>query len=306
MGLMCWVRGIARLSGAAFMLVAFVLQTPTAGAQERFSLFVGSDPKNVERMIRMSGLRDDDVVVDLGSGDGRVVIGAALANAKLSGWGVDIDEKLVRESNEAAKKNGVADRVVFHHRNIFDADLREVSVVYMWLWPEMMRLIRPKILTEMRPGSRVVTNIWEMGDWPADQVDKAADGSTVFLWVVPAKVEGYWEWELPVGTRRFLYSAVVDQHFQKFDGVVRIGNRRGNFHDMKLRGDAISFSLTSTLPEVGHVRHQFDGRAEGDRIRGTVRITTTRGELEEIRVIPWNAQRKPTSAYFAPTGLSDR
>lgn len=294
--------------GAVVLLAAFACAaviTPIH-AQERFSLFVGSDPKNVDRMIRISGLRDDDVVVDLGSGDGRVVIGAALANPKLKGWGVDIDEKLVRESNEAAKKNGVADRVTFFHRNIFDADLREVSVVYMWLWPEMMRLIRPKIFAEMKPGSRVVTNIWDMGDWPPDQVDKAQDGSTVFLWVVPARVDGYWEWETAIGGRRFAYSAVIDQHFQKFDGVVRIGNRRGNFHDMKLSGDSISFTVASTLPEAGYVRHLFTGKVEGDRIRGSVRITTTKGDLEEVRVVPWNAGRKPTSGYFAPTGLTDR
>src|SRR5262245_50258935 len=100
-----------------------------APAQERFSPFVPSDQNNVERMLALAGLRDDDVVVDLGSGDGRIVLTASRMNRKLRGWGVDIDPKLVKESNAAAREQGVADRVQFFHRNAFDADLREATVI---------------------------------------------------------------------------------------------------------------------------------------------------------------------------------
>ena len=97
-------------------------------------------------------MTDDDVVLDLGSGDGRIVFTAARANAKLKGHGVDIDPKLVREANEDAKKYQMSDRVQFELRDVFDADLKEATVITMWLWPEMQRTLRTKILAEARPG----------------------------------------------------------------------------------------------------------------------------------------------------------
>src|SRR5688572_32972365 len=113
-------------------ILAVVTAIPTP-AQERFSFFQSSTPENVKRMLTMAGLRDDDVVVDLGSGDGVIPLTAARMNPRLRGWGVDIDSKLVDESNQRAKSEGLADRVRFEHRNAFDADLRKATVVTMWL-----------------------------------------------------------------------------------------------------------------------------------------------------------------------------
>src|SRR5262245_8628682 len=116
--------------------MCFMLATGAAHAQERFSPFVPSDQENVERMLKLAGLRDADVVVDLGSGDGRIVLTAARMNQRLRGFGVDVDEKLVNEANAEAKKRGVADRVQFFHRNAYDAELGGATVIAMWLWPE--------------------------------------------------------------------------------------------------------------------------------------------------------------------------
>ncbi|HSF21414.1 MAG TPA: methyltransferase domain-containing protein, partial [Burkholderiales bacterium] len=157
-----------------------------AQAQERFSPFVPSDQDNVERMLKLAQLRDDDVVVDLGSGDGRIVLTAARMNKKLRGWGVDVDEKLVLESNAAAREQGVADRVQFFHRNAFDADLRGATVISMWLWPEMQLLLRPVILAQARPGTRIITNLWDLGSWKPDEEE--LEPQRVALWVVPARV----------------------------------------------------------------------------------------------------------------------
>src|SRR5207253_126073 len=126
-------------------------------AQEVFSPFVGSQPDNVERMVRLAKLKAGDVVVDLGSGDGRIVFAAAKSNPKVRGWGVDLDARLVKDSNEAARKAGLANRVEFFQQNVFDADLSKVDVIFMWLFPELQRLLRTKILAEARPGTRVVT-----------------------------------------------------------------------------------------------------------------------------------------------------
>src|SRR5688572_29080405 len=127
------------------MVLAVVTAVPTQ-SQERFSLFVPSNPESVERMLTLAGLRDDDVVIDLGSGDGLIPLTAARMNPRLQGRGVDIDAKLVEKANQQARSEGLADRVRFEHRNAFDADLRESTVVTMWLFPELMRLLRPVIL----------------------------------------------------------------------------------------------------------------------------------------------------------------
>src|SRR6478752_6472980 len=135
-----------------WLLACLLAITSPLHAQERFSPFVPSDQANVERMLKLVGLRDDDVVVDLGSGDGRILFTAARMNRKLRGIGVDVDEKLVREANAAAAAAGVADRVRFFHRNAYDADLNEATVISMWLWPEFQRMLRPVIMANARPG----------------------------------------------------------------------------------------------------------------------------------------------------------
>lgn len=141
-------------------IVAIFIAVPTR-AQERFSFFQASTPESVERMLTMAGLRDDDVVVDLGSGNGLIPLMAARMNPRLRGWGVDIDSNLVQQSNQQASSEGLADRVHFEHRNAFDVDLREATVVTMWLFPELMRLLRPVILERARPGTRVLTSTWD-------------------------------------------------------------------------------------------------------------------------------------------------
>ena len=282
------------------LLSGVVLAAGIALAQERFSPFVPSDQENVERMLKLAQLRDDDVVVDLGSGDGRIVLTAARMNKKLRGWGVDVDEKLVLESNAAAREQGVADRVQFFHRNAFDADLRGATVISMWLWPEMQLLLRPVILEQARPGTRIITNLWDLGSWKPDEEE--LEPQRVALWVVPARVAGNWSWELSLGGRQVAYSAITEQRFQVVEGFVRAGNRRELLQDMKLRGEDISFTLMMTIENVGFVRHVFRGKVRGDTIVGTASVSLP--PHETTLELPWRARLTPDSAYFAPTGTN--
>jgi len=283
------------------LLLTLALLPAAAPAQERFSPYVPSDQDNVERMLKLAQLRDDDVVVDLGSGDGRIVLTAARMNRKLRGWGVDIDEKLVTESNAAARARGVANRVQFFHRNAFDADLREATVIAMWLWPEMQLLLRPLILAQARPGTRIVTNMWDLGSWRPDEED--LEPQRVALWIVPARVAGNWSWELSLGGRRVAYAAIKEQRFQVVEGVVRAGNRRELLQDVKLRGEDISFTLMMTLEDIGFVRHTFRGKVRGDVIMGTASVSLPPNH-EKTFELPWRATRTATSAYFDPTGTN--
>jgi hypothetical protein len=289
----------AQLSRCALAL-SFLL-AGSAAAQERFSLFVPTEQDDVPRMLKLAGLRDNDVVFDLGSGDGRIVLEAAKVNRTVRGRGIEIDEKLVMESRKTAAAMGLTDRVQFVHQNAFDADLKEASIIAMWLWPELMRMLRPKILDEARPGTRIITRIWDLGPaWKPDASD--TDGANLFMWVVPAKVAGYWNWTLTFGKTKRTYAAVVEQHFQNVEGVVRIGSRRGVLDSMKISGEEISFSLMVTLEGVGLVRHQFSGRVKGDVMEGTVRILHE--PFETAFELPWRAERVTKSTYFAPTGVN--
>jgi hypothetical protein len=237
--------------------------------------------------------------VDLGSGDGLIPLMAARMNPRLRGYGVDINPRLVRESNERAKREGVAGRVRFEHRNAFDTELREATVITMWLFPELMRLLRPVILERARPGTRVLTSTWDLGSWRPDASD--AEGTNIYMWIVPARVAGNWDWDLTVGGRRHRYASVVEQHFQSLEGVVRAGDRREVLEEMKLRGEDISFTLAITLDGLGLTQHEFTGKVTGDQIAGTVKIAPAKGEAVTL---PWRARRVAQSAYFAHTGTA--
>jgi SAM-dependent methyltransferase len=290
----------------AVTLCAVLAAGNAAMAQERFSPFIASDPVSVEQMIKLAGLRDGDRVVDLGSGDGRIVIAAARAHTGVHGLGIDLDERLVRESNAAAQALGLADRVRFVHGDVFDADLSKARVIFIWLWPEIMRMLRPKILAEAQPGTRVITGIWALGNWRPDRVDDRS--MRLNLWIVPARIEGNWRWELPVGGKPRTYGAVLDQQFQDVEGVVRTGDRRGSLSEIKLVGDDLSFNLDMTLEGAGRIRHLFHGRVSGGEITGTARIVQMQAdkdeEVNEGTVLPWRATRTTTSSYFDPTGAA--
>lgn len=280
------------------VLLCLMLTAP-AHAQEVFSLYVPSEEEEVVRMLRLVAPGEGDIVFDLGSGDGRIVIQAARMNAGVRGVGIEIDPKLVYESVANAQSAGVGERVQFLHQNVFDADLGKATVITMWLFPELMRLLRPKILAEARPGTRIVTRTWDLGSWPPDAVDES--GVPVYKWIVPAKVAGNWEWKLDIGGGTHVYSAVMEQWFQAAEGVVRVGGRRGLFEGVVLSGDALSFALTMTVDGVGAAHHRFSGRVEGDRIEGKVSVLFKPNE--KAVELPWSARRVAHSGYFAPAGL---
>jgi len=223
---------------------------------------------------------------------------AAKMNPKLRGWGVDIDAKLVGRANELAREEGNADRVRFYQRNAFDADLRDATVVTMWLFPELMQLLRPVILERARPGTRVLTSTWNLGDWQPDEV--GTQGMSLYKWIVPAKVAGAWRWDLQPAGRRVRYSVVLEQQFQMIDGVARAGDRREVLKDTKLRGEDITFALEITIDGLGLTTHTFSGKVAGNRIAGTVEIVPAAGAP---RTAAWRAERVNRSDYFAHTGL---
>lgn len=302
----------------ARVLLGVALVWPaTASAQAMFSLFVGTKDEIAARMIALSDPQPGETVADLGSGDGRLVIRAVKERPGVKGFGVDLDAKLVRESNANAFLAEVGDRAKFTQKNVFDADLSRVDVIYMWLFPELQRLLRPKILREARPGTRIVTQMFDMGAWQPDKIDDQAE--TVRLWIVPADVAGNWNWSLKLpeaatagnnlSGKAVKYVAVIDQAFQQADAAVRVGKNRRVTRLFNLRGDQVSFSLTIPVPGMpsnAPLDHDFSGQVRGNVMEGKVRL---RGAFDPktneytYSEMPWRATRSPRTTYFAPTGL---
>ncbi|MCC6586039.1 MAG: class I SAM-dependent methyltransferase [Bryobacterales bacterium] len=145
--------------------------------------YVPTPEEVVDAMLKLADVKKDDVLYDLGCGDGRIVVTAA-KNFGVRAVGVDIDPERIREANENAKKAGVADRVKFIEKNLFDADIKDATVVTLYLLPDVNRKLKPKLLKDLRPGTRIVSHQFDMGDWkPAKKMD--LDYRTLYLWTVP-------------------------------------------------------------------------------------------------------------------------
>lgn len=219
-----------------------------------------------EEMIRLAGVTADDVVYDLGCGDGRLVIAAA-ARRGARGVGVDIDPDLVAESREKARLAGVEDRVRFVRQNFFETDVREATVVLIYLLPEINLRLRPKLIGEMKPGSRLVSHAFDMGEWQPDGLSKIGLQS-VYLWVIPANVTGRWTWTLP-GEPGEPHVMQLSQEFQRIRGELFHRGVKTEINGAQLAGDRIAFAVEQAVDGV-LVSRRYAGVVEGDRITGTV------------------------------------
>jgi hypothetical protein len=244
----------------------------------------------VDEMLKMGRVGPNDFLVDLGSGDGVIVLTAA-QRYKTRGIGVDIDPELVHLSNSEAKKRGIADRAAFRVEDVFKADLGKATVVTLYLLPAMMVNLRPKLLKELRPGTRVVSHDYHFGDWAADdqytwdvpekEKVNGVPRATVYLWIVPARVAGKWQLELE-GPGAAKYELALKQQFQNLDGAVSGAAAKGGLKltQSSLRGESISFAF----PASGG-RHLFKGTVSGDRMEGNVELAGSKGTAK------WSAVR---------------
>lgn len=181
--------------------VGFMGATPSAwGANHSVSLdvpFVPTPPDVVDRMLQVAQVGPEDFVIDLGSGDGRIAIAAVRNHGAKGAMGVDIDPERIAEARVNAKEAGVSDKVEFLNQDLFDTDFSKASVLTMYLLPNVNVSLRPKVL-QLSPGTRVVSHAFDMDEWEPDHYERV-DGRSVYMWVVPAAVEGNWKLEGPQG-----------------------------------------------------------------------------------------------------------
>jgi SAM-dependent methyltransferase len=250
-------------SSRLLALAVLVTLSPALQAQEEVPFITTPDNVTLE-MLRVAKVGPTDHVIDLGSGDGRIVILAA-KRFGASGLGVEIVPELVQRSNRSARDAGVADRVSFKVQDLFETDLSQATVVTMYLLSEVNLKLRPALLA-LRPGTRIVSHDWDMGDWKPDQTtvvdvpDKQVGlekSSKVHVWSVPAQVEGHW---CGAGLLRGT-SLTLTQHFQEFEGTLARGDRTRNV-DGRIDGATLRTSPASS-GSAGELVLEL----QGDRLR---------------------------------------
>lgn len=250
---------------------------PAASAPARIPdvVFVPTPFRVVDEMLEVARVGPQDVLYDLGSGDGRIVIAAA-KRFGIRAVGIDIDPKRIEESRFNADTARVTERVEFRAADLFTTDLRPASVVTLYLLPELNVKLRPKLFAELRPGSRVVSHSFDMGDWRADST-LIVDARIVYYWVMPANVSG--EWDITMNGRRQVIE--LEQEYQRVKmnaaGAVPLDTFR-------VRGTSISFRLRNESGAVMHLR----GSVAADTMSGAFVI-----EGWDDQPHPWGARRRP-------------
>jgi len=217
----------------------------------------------VDKMLQMAEVGPRDFVIDLGSGDGRTVITAAKKFGARA-MGIEYNPDMVEYSTRAAAKEGVAGKVRFMKADLFETDFSDATVVTMYLLTDINLKLRPKLL-ELKPGTRVVSHAFEMGDWKPDRTE-TVEGKTAYLWIVPAKVAGVWQ--LPQG------ELTLRQDFQMIEGTLKTGDRIIPVSGGRLRGDQIKFSAGSAA---------YSGKVGGNSIEGGVKSGDNPSKWSAIR-----------------------
>lgn len=286
---------MTRKAAAVFSLLGMALLFSPAATPQEFSWdqykhydvpFVPTPQAVVEEMLRLAGVKPGDVLYDLGCGDGRIVVTAAQRYG-VKAIGIDIDPIRIAESQKNAKAANVTDKVKFIEMDLFQADFRDASVITMYLLTSVNRRLRPKLLSELKPGTRLVSHSFDMGDWQPDDKGVVAlsesDDRYIYFWLVPANVTGRWTWELPGSGKHTL---AAEQKFQVVSGKVAAGQSESSISDAVLEGARIEFKASGEINGERGLLH-YQGVVNGEMIKGTVR----KADAPEAKAIPWNATR---------------
>jgi Methyltransferase domain len=295
---------MARRAGEALMFVVrrylyvfitFFGMLPSARAAD--APYVSTPWNVVDALFKIGGVGAGDYVVDLGSGDGRIVISAA-KKLGARGMGVELDANLVRNARRDAEQQGVSDRVTFVTEDLFFVDLGKATVVTMYMSEAVNLRLRPSLF-KLKPGTRVLSHDFDMAQWqpddkltvPVPNKPYGAPKSDIFLWVVPANFSGTWTWRMPIEGINQDYQVVFEQKFQVAEGRGRVASQVAPLGDVKIRGDRISFIMGATIQGKTTWR-DFRGRISDDTITGTV-VTVVEGDTVHQSQEPavWRATR---------------
>jgi hypothetical protein len=252
-------------------------------------------------MLEVAKVGPYDYLIDLGSGDGRIVVTAA-RKFGTRGFGVDLNPERIRESNENARRAGVSEKVAFYQRDLFETSLGSATVITMYLLPQVNIELRPRLL-DLKPGTRLISHDFDMGDWKPDNYIKmetqakyggAGGTSEIYFWIVPARVAGVWQWELPVSGKPLAYEVKLEQKYQAITGTISVAGKPVKLLTARLRGNEIRFAFTAEV-NGSPVKHEFVGKVTGDGVTGSARLSGARMQGQH----DWSARRIAPSPVTA-------
>ncbi len=273
------------------VVLAFCSAAPalSQGAEEKDNIagpYVPTPWVIVEEMLKLAGIRGEDVVYDLGSGDGRLVITAA-KRFGARGVGVELQTELVEMARIAAKHEGVADRVKFVQGDLFETDIKDASVVMLYLLPRFVTRLVPRLRAELRPGTRIVSHDYPLAPWPPDkelsmdvaekEMISGTSWTRLYYYVVPARVQGVWELTLPRALADAPLVAQITQEPHAIAGLIHHGNAELFLRDLTVQGEGVRFGLLYRTRLI-----EFEGTAKGKTMTGEARA----GSVRE----PWTAR----------------
>ena len=242
---------------------------PSVGQKGKDVVWVPTPTELVKTMLDIAKVTSSDFLIDLGSGDGRTVIEAAKRGAHAVG--IEFNPDMVDISTKSAKREGVSDKTEFLNMDLFEYDLSKATVITMFLLPELNLKLRPRIL-DLKPGTRIVSNTFTMGEWEADYEVTTEDNwnswNNALMWIVPAKVDGTWK----LGQA----DLELTQDFQMVRGTYNNGSKKAAILDGKLHGDTINFSINGD---------KYTGLVKANAMKGTV-TNTSKGNKSD-----WSATR---------------
>lgn len=254
--------------------------------------FVPTPYEVVHEMLKMATVSKNDILYDLGCGDGRIVI-TAVKDMGCRGVGIDIDPQRIEESKNNAAEAGVTDRVQFLQQDLFEADFSKATVLTLYLLQTVNIELRPKILRVLKPGTRVVSHDFSMKDWEADkftEVKMEHRTHSIYFWIVPANVSGMWKWTSRSGKDNDKYVLKIDQQFQKISGTLYMNGTELSIKQGELVGDKLQFIVDRKL-DGQTVRISFNGKAKGNSIQGSI---TTEVDTA-VKTSDWKTKRDPST-----------
>ena len=272
-------------------MALLALQAAGALREDQPPPYVGTPARVIERMLSLAKVRSDDYVMDLGSGDGRIVLEAARRYGARA-LGIEMNGPLVAACREMARKQGLTERANCRQGDIFDTDLSQVSVLTLYLSPEFNDRLTDRILQTMRPGTRVVSHDFAVGAWTPDAVEQMhvpeknfgrGGDSTLMLFVVPARASGRWRGTLGTGVASRQIEFSISQHFQMLDGAVHVEGGYRRFVKAGLTGDRIAIELNE--PASPKAASLLTARIDGERMQGTYQ------RFGSATAVPFTAER---------------
>lgn len=262
-----WLALLLLVAGTSALAQPATTYEPKVGQPGKDVVWVPTPQALVDRMLDMAKVTPQDYVVDLGSGDGRTVITAAKRGIKAHG--IEYNPELAELAKRNAAEAGVAAKATFAHGDIFQSDFSQATVVTLFLLPGLNIRLRPTLL-DMKPGTRVVSNSFNMGDWEPDDTVTVTEGCTSFcrayLWIIPAKAGGKWQ----MGASELM----IEQQYQLITGTLKTGNVIAPIMQGKLDGDQITFTAADT---------RYTGTVKGDAIEGTSKTGNSEAKWQANR-----------------------